>query len=167
MICPACKSSLYKKTLHGLEVVTCSQCQGFWLDEKTLKKAIDQNIAKNQIKPSDSDALFEPRDIVLPDKLKNIRLCPQCSAAMAKLNYAYNSNIILDKCNGCGGIWTDRGKFKAIAKYATPNPRLNDFSKKMTRHKTIKSPGWELIDGSCTFEIIEFLIEVLSETLSD
>ena len=135
MHCPACNGSLYKLTLHNVKVDACSLCQGIWFGDQTLKKAVDQMIAKESIRPSDIDVLFEPRAIAKLDEYNNIRMCPECSKAMDKFNYAYDSNIILDKCTGCGGIWTDKGKVKAIAEFAKLDPRVAEIGKNLIKSK--------------------------------
>jgi len=43
---------------------------------------------------------------------------------MKKVNYAYDSNIIIDRCTKCEGIWTDQGELKAIAKFIKEDPRV-------------------------------------------
>jgi Zn-finger nucleic acid-binding protein len=53
------------------------------------------------------------------------RLCPRCRKPMRKFNFAYDSNIILDRCPSCGGIWADRGEVFQMATYIKGNPRLN------------------------------------------
>ena len=58
-----------------------------------------------------------------PDESEMIRACPKCMMAMKKVNYAYDSNIIIDRCEKCAGIWTDKGELIAIAKFVKNDPR--------------------------------------------
>jgi membrane associated rhomboid family serine protease len=44
---------------------------------------------------------------------------------MKKINYAYDSNIILDKCEKCNGIWTDHDEIMRLAIFRKGNPVLD------------------------------------------
>jgi Zn-finger nucleic acid-binding protein len=52
----------------------------------------------------------------LSDKTPN-RICPTCKRPMGKLNYAYDSNVMVDKCQTCGCLFLDRGEIEKIAQY--------------------------------------------------
>lgn len=43
---------------------------------------------------------------------------------MSPYNYAYDSNIILDKCTKCQVIWADKGEIIKIGQYVKGNPTL-------------------------------------------
>jgi Zn-finger nucleic acid-binding protein len=68
--------------------------------------------------------LFRPREVAFPDSQKRLRLCPECRAAMKEFNFAYDSNIFLDKCPRCGGIWTDAGEILKVAGHLKMDPRI-------------------------------------------
>lgn len=53
------------------------------------------------------------------------RRCPQCGCEMQKINYSYDSNIIMDRCNKCLGIWTDKHEAYQAAIYNKGNPKLD------------------------------------------
>jgi Zn-finger nucleic acid-binding protein len=78
------------------------------------------------VEKSDHDylKLFKPRKVVSPDSKKRPRLCPECQAAMKEFNFAYDSNIFLDKCPRCGGIWTDAGGIFKVAEHLKMDPRI-------------------------------------------
>ena len=44
--------------------------------------------------------------------------CPECGKPMRKLNYAYNSNVIVDKCSSCDGIWFEKGEIQKVAEFS-------------------------------------------------
>ncbi len=46
---------------------------------------------------------------------------------MDKFNYMYDSNIILDKCKTCNGLWADGGELIKLAIYTKGNPILNSL----------------------------------------
>jgi membrane associated rhomboid family serine protease len=54
---------------------------------------------------------------------------------MRKMNYAYDSNIILDKCDRCGGIWADFGEVMKLAVFRKGNPLLNRMGEAIARDR--------------------------------
>ena len=47
---------------------------------------------------------------------------------LKKINYLADSNVILDKCPACQGIWADGGEAKAIAEHLKVNPKIEEFA---------------------------------------
>ena len=71
-------------------------------------------------------------------------MCPDCGIVIKKLNYAADSNVFIDKCGECGGVWTDKGELMAIAEYIKGDPRsarigeaIIESDKKTRRASTI------------------------------
>jgi Zn-finger nucleic acid-binding protein len=86
------------------------------------------------VEKSDHDylKLFKPREVASPASEKRLRLCPQCQAAMKGFNFAYDSNIFLDKCPRCGGIWTDAGEILKVAEHLKMDPRIYEVGQDLT-----------------------------------
>ncbi len=112
MNCPRCQNEL--KTIEVKEVNTtieldqCEQCGGTWFDPGEI--APFQKI----IEP----VLWEVRDIPSKqEQFKNL-YCPRCGSekAMEKIPHPRDSNVIMDQCFDCGGIWLDHGEMTAIQK---------------------------------------------------
>ena len=82
-----------------------------------------------KIDPNELPVLFKKRTVIKPDENEPIRSCPKCMLAMKKINYACDSNIIIDRCIECGGVWTDKGELKAIGKFIKKDPRATEISK--------------------------------------
>jgi membrane associated rhomboid family serine protease len=62
---------------------------------------------------------------------------------MNKFNYAYGSNVILDKCPDCDGIWADAGESKLVAQYLKDDPQANRLAAamlEMTNPPDIEDP---------------------------
>ena len=121
MICPRCKSYLSSKTIRTCEVHCCMECDGVWVGRETFCKL--GNILSFDLKLDEHRkvVLFKPRDIKKSAEPVLIRTCPQCGIGMQQFNYAYDSNIFLDKCTKCGGIWADAGEMMQVAKYLKPD----------------------------------------------
>lgn len=70
--------------------------------------------AENDIKPH--RPMGTARKIVKPiSKDEPMRLCPQCQAGMKKVNYAYDSNVFVDRCDACNALWLDKGEIEQLA----------------------------------------------------
>ena len=48
---------------------------------------------------------------------------------MRELNYAYDSNVFLDRCEKCNGIWLDPNEIIDIAAHIQYNPEIVVFGK--------------------------------------
>jgi Zn-finger nucleic acid-binding protein len=92
-------------------------CNGIWA-QKELFSRLGCIISCNvQLDENHKVSLFKPRDIRKSDRPISVIICPQCSVAMRQFNYAYDSNIFLDKCPQCEGIWADAGEMIQVAKH--------------------------------------------------
>jgi membrane associated rhomboid family serine protease len=80
-----------------------------------------------------------------------LKSCPRCQQEMKIINYAYDSNIILDRCPACDGIWTEEGEIEKVAVYRKGNPELDvlchailEEKKELDRWKTFDETGQPL-----------------------
>jgi len=143
MHCPACSGSLREVKMQLVTAEICSQCGGIWFDKHKLKWAANQLAITEKIDPNELRVMFEKRTVEKPDKTEMIRACPKCMLAMKKINYAYDSNIIIDRCGKCGGVWTDKGELKAIAKFVKEDPRVKAIGESLIA----KNPAIQEIEG--------------------
>jgi len=147
MNCPACENSLHDLNLHQVKVAVCSQCQGVWFDKQALKEVVDQIIAKENIATTETQFLFQSREIFKPNEQEGLRACPQCDMIMKKLNYAYDSNVFIDKCGQCEGVWTDKGELEAIAEHTKHDPRIAQIGRELVGpDEELKKLHW-ILDG--------------------
>jgi Zn-finger nucleic acid-binding protein len=82
----------------GTEVDICSGCQGVWLDRSEL-------------------AAITGKPVDLPDSLPGTDTafaCPRCSSPLRERSYAGRSDLLIECCSGCGGIFLDRGELLMI-----------------------------------------------------
>ncbi len=131
MICPGCQSSLTFEQLYYCKIYPCTRCDGIWLSAEIFPR-LACSLAVN-VDKSDHDylKLFKPREVALPDSESPPRLCPECRAAMKEFNFAYDSNIFLDKCPRCGGIWTDAGEILKVAEHLKMDPRIYEVGQNL------------------------------------
>lgn len=131
MNCPSCEHALRQMEIAGLTLDRCPQCGGYWLDDGELS-ALARRLSG--LKPvSEWDARSILRLPVPPHKNPQ-RRCPRCRVILNNFNYCYNSNILLDRCPRCRGIWADAGELPAIASYVKGNRKLDRLATAMADH---------------------------------
>ena len=111
MNCPSCAKQLNKKKLENFEIAMCDTCKGMWLDTFTfqeiathespfselLKIDIWEEVTKHKVKPG-------------PGK------CPKCEKRLYISEYV-DSQIHIDLCPICQGLWFDRGELEKVMAY--------------------------------------------------
>ncbi|RLC34812.1 MAG: hypothetical protein DRZ76_01915 [Candidatus Nealsonbacteria bacterium] len=151
MICPLCKIGLQKAVVSGVEIDYCPNCLGLWFEEEELRWAKDYK--DRNLKWLDVDLWEREKDFkISPGK----KLCPRDRLPLYEVNYG-DSNIKVDVCNLCKGIWLDRGEFKKIIQYLKDEADreiLNDYL------KNLRNEFWEVFAGPETLkeEIEDFII---------
>ncbi|MEP0767257.1 MAG: zf-TFIIB domain-containing protein [Fimbriimonadia bacterium] len=114
MTCPKCHDRLEAVDIRGVRVDACPKCAGIWFDAGELK----QLQASGPSAWVDLEARIAPRSeeaAVWPGH--TMKVCPQCSLPMLAYRFLYDSNITLDECNGCGGVWVDDNELAAMAEF--------------------------------------------------
>jgi len=64
---------------------------------------------------------------------KDIKFCPHCQTPLNKVDYG-DSNVEVDVCGICKGIWVERDEFKKIIKYIKNEAGyevLNNYAKNL------------------------------------
>jgi len=151
MRCPGCNGSLLKERHRYVEFDVCRDCRGIWVSGEQFHKLAVLVASEGNV-PSSAKLTFKPRKVLRPAKEQyHIRSCPQCNAAMREFNYAYDSNIFLDRCDTCKGIWLDSNEIIDIAKHIQYNPEVNDAARGLLKN-----------DAEQTTEYIGYIIMVLS-----
>jgi len=127
--CPVCHKKLKTITYENQKIDLCLKCGGIWFDKDELLEVINSLLSKNKIDPQAVKESYRDKIIDL-DKIKQLqRKCPRCNVDMCLNNYSYDSNIIIDRCPTCNGIWTDKGEMQAVAKYIKGNPKIDSYAK--------------------------------------
>ncbi|MBI5359596.1 MAG: zf-TFIIB domain-containing protein [Planctomycetes bacterium] len=125
MECPACKISMANHAHGKLSIDVCEKCKGIWFDKDELSAFVNDlfketTTAKSQNKPHAN----------LPAQEESERMCPVCRKPMVKFKYGSTSDITLDKCPSCKGIWTDAEEVFAIMDFIKKR-RTNAKGKKL------------------------------------
>jgi len=103
--CPDCNLALTARDFQGITIDTCPKCAGIFFDEGEV----------NQLKGKGLQAMEELEDAIVPEEqheatADKFRLCPNCKDSMDKFRYMYHSDVVLDECGQCGGIWVQDGE---------------------------------------------------------
>jgi Zn-finger nucleic acid-binding protein len=109
MKCPRCaEPDLVAKTIETVEFDECPRCGGVWLDQGELEQAKD--LVAPDLRWWDFEIWKHPEQFKL---VENPLFCPNDSKEMLAINYG-STNIEIDVCSQCRGIWLDGGEFDKI-----------------------------------------------------
>jgi Zn-finger nucleic acid-binding protein len=115
MKCPVDQTQLTKRNYEAeVEIDECPTCQGVWLDSgelEVIQKTVehDYSEALKDI-PNTVVASYQQARGEADRKLK----CPNCTGIMHEKEHGYCSQIMVDVCLECSGIWLDRGEIQAL-----------------------------------------------------
>lgn len=119
MNCPKCSNTALMNLLGQLDF--CPSCQGTWFDKGETAKyfSLDQDI------PDLAASLTTAE--------KKGLSCPRCSSELAELKYDVSSDLLLDRCTECEGLWFDAEEVDKLMKME------NDKEDSLTRMAKIKA----------------------------
>jgi Zn-finger nucleic acid-binding protein len=110
--CPSCKSELLAKVEFGIALDECSACGGIWLEDGELQRILNSGA---EITLGLEESVCPSGEIVTIRDLN--RVCPKCSIHLDRYRYNYSSQIELDTCHQCNGVWVDDGELFAIKEF--------------------------------------------------
>ena len=151
MECPNKHDTLEQALFHDVEVDYCPDCLGIFFDCDELEWA--KNSKDEQLNWIDFDLW---RDKV-KFKISSIdKRCPVCRIPFVEVCYD-NSNVKIDFCKMCQGVWLDRGEFKQIMIYLKTKA---DYEVLHHYTKNLAQELWEVFTGPATFreELLDFLM---------
>jgi Zn-finger nucleic acid-binding protein len=115
--CPRDGTAL-REQVHktDVRVDTCPTCGGVWLDRGELHR-IEQAHG-----PIDAQALRGIQSVAAAyelarQKAKPAAACPHCGGELAAKEYAYCSQVLVDACPKCEGVWLDGGEIAALEQF--------------------------------------------------
>ncbi len=153
MICPKCNEELKKISYHGIELDTCPSCGGLWFDKSELNKA--KNARNSNLNWMDIDLWEDDEKFRVSSYSKK---CSDCKLPLYEVNYN-DSDIKVDICNVCEGVWLDKGEFEKIVKYLknkAGDKIMNEYAKTLLEEVSEVFTGPEPLKGE-----VEDVITVL------
>ncbi len=110
--CPVCEEKkLQEVPFSGVKTDKCGSCKGFWFQKDEFRLVKDKE--EEKINWMDID-LWENEDEFKVGKKS--KWCPDCEVKLYEVNYG-DSNIKVDFCGECEGVWLDKGEFDKIIEY--------------------------------------------------
>ncbi|MBB3208095.1 hypothetical protein FHS27_003922 [Rhodopirellula rubra] len=117
MQCPRDGATLVSTKYEGEIVVDqCPSCGGVWLDSGELQ-------ALQQLVERDHKTHLRRIDIIARayefarQKTRAEITCPKCGGRMESGEYVYCSQIMIDRCVDCSGVWLDKGELAALEQF--------------------------------------------------
>jgi len=111
MNCPICEKKLEDQVFYNTEVDYCPECLGMWFEKNELRLAKDEK--EEKLDWLDIDLWDNEDSFSVSEDDKH---CPDCKLPLYEVNYG-DSDVKVDVCNVCEGVWLDRGEFKKIMEY--------------------------------------------------
>jgi len=115
MKCPIDSEKLQKTVYEAqVEVDQCPLCSGMWLDYgelESIQETVERDYSEElQNIPNYFDKSYQLALV----RNENIYNCPNCHEKMEKREYAYCSQIMIDVCSSCRGIWLHKDEIKEL-----------------------------------------------------
>jgi Zn-finger nucleic acid-binding protein len=115
MKCPRDESVLETRIYEAdIEVDACPSCGAMWLDSGELEKIeeVREHDYLEELKRI-ADYIGNAYEMARQQARPDI-CCPKCGSEMASREYAYCSQVMIDVCPKCAGIWLDKGEIQAL-----------------------------------------------------
>lgn len=114
MNCTKCQGSLRTIRYEGIEIESCDQCKGEWLDHDELRKITklrEIKFSAKELEAVGTSATIIGRRITIE---KYNLICPKDGEPTEPIQYGGDSGIILDRCTACGGFWLDDTELEKV-----------------------------------------------------
>jgi len=121
--CVRCEIEMRETEFSGVVIDICDKCGGIWFDGdefKTVKSTLEQTKDSELIS---DDAIKSGKALSCDPELK----CPRCKDIyMKKFKYMYDSDITIDACEACNGLWLDGGELSRIIEYLNKSQEVEE-----------------------------------------
>ena len=115
MRCPV-DSEVLQKTVYEeqIEVDQCPSCAGMWLDYGDLEAIQDSTEHDYSDELESIPNYFDHAYEFALAKNERAYYCPRCANEMEKREYGYCSQIMIDLCPSCRGVWLHKDEIKEL-----------------------------------------------------
>jgi Zn-finger nucleic acid-binding protein len=109
MKCPACQGTGFEqKTLeNGLQPLSCTTCNGYWI------RSLQFWAWKETYKEKKAGTVSDQRAAPAIDSLAR-KICPECFKILSPYLVGKGTNIIIDRCETCKGVWLDKYEYDLL-----------------------------------------------------
>jgi Zn-finger nucleic acid-binding protein len=115
MNCPLDGSKLSHQNYEAdIEIDKCSECGGMWLDYRELERIQEsrERDYADEIKKL-PDLVGKAYAMALAQSRPKVH-CPSCNEAMERREHGGCSQVMVDVCTHCRGIWLDNSEVGAL-----------------------------------------------------
>ena len=124
MNCPKCVGILEKKTMEGIEVDSCFECEGIWFDAGELESVLKRDSQDFELLDVGRED-FDGKEMASLAKELDAKAgkCPKCGNGTLLLRQAYKGKhkVNIDVCPKGHGLWLDGGEIKKLRKRGLVN----------------------------------------------
>ncbi len=115
MKCPRDETELRSRKYEAdIDVDACPSCGGIWLDKDELEVIQESKEHDYTAELGRMPELGIQAYALARQKLQQTISCPNCAAEMEGCEYARCSQVMIDVCPKCHGIWLDKGELEAL-----------------------------------------------------
>ena len=115
MKCPLDGHELVRQRYEAdIDIDKCPECGGLWLDHQELERIQDcrEHDYSEEIKQIPN--LVNQAFTMALARSKPAVQCPSCDQVMERREYGSASQVMIDVCTSCRGIWLDNGEINAL-----------------------------------------------------
>jgi Zn-finger nucleic acid-binding protein len=115
MKCPKDASPLARERYEAdVQVDRCPLCRGTWLDAGELERIQTSRERDNAAVLSRMPSLGFDAVALARAKAERAIACPKCGDPLARREYGFCSQVLIDVCPRCAGIWLDHREVAAL-----------------------------------------------------
>lgn len=114
MHCPTCNARLRAVSYEGQQIHTCDACGGEFLGPDELRQIVATTRMRFGAEWQKLVAGRTPRFGVPAEEMERSLDCPACAKSMTPINYAGDTEVYIDRCGACGGVWLDRDELEKV-----------------------------------------------------
>ena len=106
MKCPKCETtSLEPHVFKGVEVDRCPQCRGIWFDKDELPAFL--GLTRRELRALQGGQIDEQLN-------RKQGRCPRDDTQLLRIYSPRNTEVVIDTCVTCSGLWLDDGELKKL-----------------------------------------------------
>ncbi|QNN24767.1 zf-TFIIB domain-containing protein [Planctomycetales bacterium ZRK34] len=115
MQCPVCKTaSLHNDQLESnLATLSCTACGGHWIKSYQYWRWRDAH-GRDLPELPPTPILDEASSVPNAGSATAPRLCPDCGHFMRRYPVGHETDIELERCGNCGGMWFDASEWESL-----------------------------------------------------
>lgn len=129
--CPKCHGEMHEMNMEGVVFDFCDGCKGIWFDKDEMAFYVEL--------PVDMPEIEEVKKAAKKTGLK----CPRCTQELEEMKFTKASDLLIDRCGGCQGIYLDKGELRKVESLACN--MMDPKSRLFLVGKQFKDKGYQFL----------------------